>query len=194
MRIVINLLLAALTVGLVWVLIGSIREPIAFKDEKDKRERAVVEKLMVIRQAQELYRDIKGEFAPSFEVLTEVLTNDSLMVVNIQGDPDDPNFTGVITYDTTYTPAILSVQEKGIDLATLSLIPFTDGKSFDIAADVIEYQSTKVAVVEVGTRRSNFMGDFADPRFARYDANYKPESLLKFGNMNAPNLAGNWER
>jgi hypothetical protein len=194
MRIVINLLLAVVIAGLVWVLIGSIREPIAFKDEKDKRERAVVEKLMLIRQAQELYRDVKGEFAPSFEQLIDVLTNDNLMVVNIQGDPDDPNFKGVITFDTSYIPVILSVQEKGIDLSTLSLIPYTDGKHFDIAADIIEYQSTKVAVVEVGTQRRTFMGDYADPRFARYDANYRPGSVLKFGNMNAPNLAGNWER
>ena len=31
MRIVINLILAAIIVGLVWVLINSIREPIEFK-------------------------------------------------------------------------------------------------------------------------------------------------------------------
>ena len=46
MRIAINLILIALTAFLVWVLISSIREPIKFKAEKERRELAVIEKLM----------------------------------------------------------------------------------------------------------------------------------------------------
>jgi hypothetical protein len=38
------------------------------------------------------------------------------------------------------------------------------------------------------------MGDYGKERFARYDAKYNPNSPIKFGDMNAPNLAGNWER
>ncbi|MEY2948878.1 MAG: hypothetical protein RLZZ248_79 [Bacteroidota bacterium] len=194
MKLAINLALAIVVAGLVWVLIGSIQEPIAFKAEKDKREKAVVDQLMIIRNAQEMYRDIKGEFAPTFDTLVDVLTNDSFMIVSIIGDPDDPNFTGEIIYDTTYSLAIEMVLERGIDLSKLDVIPYSNGMKFDIQADIIEYQSTNVPVVEVGTRRENFMGAFSDPRFARYDSGYEPKSVIKFGNMNAPNLAGNWER
>ena len=106
MRLLINLILAAIVVGLVWVLINSIREPIAFKAEKEKRERAVVDKLMQIRSAQEAFRDIKGGFAPDFDTLAYVLKNDSFAIIKVIGDPDDPNFTGEVEYDTSYSPAI----------------------------------------------------------------------------------------
>jgi hypothetical protein len=194
MRLVINLILAAIVLGLVWVLIGSIREPIAFKAEKDKRERAVVDKLIQIRQAQEAFRTIKEGFAPDFDSLSYVLKNDSFMIIKVIGDPDDPNFTGEITYDTSYSSAFDSIQAMNINLDSLRYVPYSSGTEFDIQADTITYQSTTVEVVEVGVRRKYFMGRYADPRFAKYDNGYDPNSYIKFGNMNAPNLAGNWEK
>ena len=193
MRLIINLILAAIVIGLIWVLIGSIREPIAFKAEKEKRERAVIDKLMDIRTAQEAFRNIKGGFAPSFDSLVDVLKTDSFAIVAVIGDPDDPNFTGEITYDTSYLPAYDSILALGINLDSLPVIPYGGGQVFDIKADTLTYQKTLVNVVEVGTKRNVFMGRFADKRFARYDNNYKPESVLKFGDLNKPSLAGNWE-
>ncbi len=194
MRILINVVLAAIVVGLIWVLISSIREPIAFKAEREKRERAVIDKLMKIRTVQEAFRNIKGGFAPSFDSLAHVLKTDSFSIISVIGDPDDPNFTGEIIYDTTYMPAIDSIRAMGINLDSLRYVPYGAGAEFEIQADTITYQSTNVPVVEVGVRRKLFMGPFKDPRFARYDNSYDPNSLVKFGNMNAPNLSGNWER
>ncbi len=193
MRLVINLILAAIVVGLIWVLISSIREPIAFKAEREKRERAVIDRLMSIRTAQEFYRDITGQFASNFDTLNDVLKNGEFQIVSVIGDPDDPDYTGTITYDTTYQPAIDTVRALGINLDSLRYVPFGRGVTFDIAADTTSYQSTTVNVVEVGTKRSNFMGKFSDPRFKRYDQSYDPNSVIKFGNLNAPNLSGNWE-
>lgn len=194
MRILINLILAVIVIGLVWVLIMSIREPIAFKAEKEKRERAVVDRLMDIRTAQEAFRDIKGGFAPDFDSLSYVLRNDSFALIKVIGDPDDPNFQGEVEYDTTYKPAIDSIQALGLNLDSLRYVPYGRGSTFEIDADTLTYQSTMVSVVEVGVRREVFMGPYANPRFARYDQKYDPKSVIKFGNMNAPNLSGNWER
>ena len=195
MRIVINLLLAAIVIGLVWVLISSIREPIKFKAEKQKREQAVVDRLMKVRQAQEAFRYMKGGFAPTFDSLSHVLRTDSFAIIKVLGDPDDPNFTGEIVYDTTYVQAYDSIRsELGMPIDSLAYVPYSGGERFEIQADTITYQSTNVPVVEVGVRRKVFMGPFKDPRFARYDSDYNPNSVLKFGNMNAPNLSGNWER
>jgi hypothetical protein len=194
MRIIINLVLFAIVIGLVWVLIGSIREPIAFKAEKEKRERAVVNKLMTIRTVQEAFRNIKGGFAPSFDSLSKVMKTDSFAIIKIIGDPDDPDFTGEIIYDTTYVPAIDSILAMKINLDSLPFVPYGEGSRFDIQADTITYQSTNVPVVEVGVKREVFMGPYALERFSRYDSGYDPKSIIKFGNMNAPNLSGNWER
>lgn len=194
MKLVINLVLAVVIIGLLYVLIQSIREPISFRAERTRREQAVINKLMEIRKAQEAYRDITGSFAPNFDTLKYVLTNGRFMIIQVFGDPDDPNFTGKIEYDTVYTPAIDSVRAMGLDLDSLKYVPFGAGATFDIAADTVTYQSTVVNVVEVGVPRKVFMGKYADPRYARYDRSYDPNSVIKFGNMTAPNLSGNWER
>lgn len=195
MRLVINLVLVAIIAFLLYALYTSIKEPIAFKAEKERRERVIVERLMKIRTAQEAFRDITGVFAHNFDTLSQVLNTGQFKVVQVFGDPDDPNFTGQITYDTIYVPAADSLHRVlGINnFDSLRYVPFGGGQTFNISADVIDYQKTMVPVVEVGAQRKVFMGRFADKRFARYDQKYDPESLLKFGNMYSPNLSGNWE-
>ncbi|MEZ4984421.1 MAG: hypothetical protein R2795_05180 [Saprospiraceae bacterium] len=196
MRLVVNVILLLVAAALAYLLYKSIEEPIAFDKEANRRKDIVVEKLQLIRDAQEMYRDITGTFAPNFDTLVDVLTNGRFMRVAVIGDPDDPNFTGTIEYDTTYTNAIDSVKTLGMDLASLRFVPKfkdTEQSEFRIAADEIEYQSSEVSVVEVGTTWGSFMGKYADARFAKYDQNYSPTKMLKFGDMNKPNLSGNWE-
>lgn len=194
MRIIINVVLILLIIGLVLALYGGIQEPIKFKAEKDRREQVVIAKLMQIRTAQELYRNITEQFAPNFDTLKQVLENEKFAIVSVTGDPDDPNFKGVIEYDTTYSPAIDSIRALGLNLDSLKYVPFGGGATFDMKAEIIDYQSTKVPVVEVGTKRKVFMGNFGDTRFRKYDQKFDPEKPLKFGNLTAPNLSGNWER
>lgn len=194
MKIVINLLLLILIGVLIWVLIGSIREPIEFRAEKVRRERVVVDRLIQIRTAQELYRSITGNFAPDFDTLKQVLSTDSFRIIQVFGDPDDPNNAEAIRYDTLYRSSADSVEVLGLNLDSLRYVPYGGGKTFNIQADTLTYQSTLVQVVEVSVPREVFMGPYADPKFARYDNSYDPKSLLKFGDMNAPNLSGNWER
>jgi len=195
MRLVINLILVAIVAFLAYALYASIREPIAFQNEKNRRENAVKDKLMKVRTAQEAYRDITGKFAGSFDTLAQVLRNDSFRIVRVVGDPDDPTYTGEIEYDTIYEPAADSMRNMLAmnNFDSLRYVPFTRGATFDIEAKVINYQKTEVPVVEVGIIRKKFMGPFGDKRFARYDQAYDPEKPLKFGNLYSPSLAGNWE-
>lgn len=194
MRYVINIVLVLVIALLAFMLYNSIKEPIAFGEAKDYRKNKVVAKLETIRKTQEIYRTIKGQFASDFDSLSYVLTNDSIPFEKIIGDPDDPTNADKFQRFLTYSPAIDSIKALGINLDSLRFIPFSGGKSFDIAADTIEYQKTTVSVVEVGTKWKNFMGKFADPRYAKYDSRYDPNKTIKFGDMNKPNLSGNWER
>lgn len=193
MRLIVNLVLVAVIAALVWVLYSSISEPIAFKNEKELREDAVIAQLMEIRQAQEIFRSVSGGgFAPSFDSLKDVLRNGQVQTIKVEGDPDDPSGEAIV-YDTIYEPAMKFVEEHMINLDSLEYVPFSSGKVFDVQADTITYQSTLVNVVEVSTSRKFYMGKYADARFARYDQSYNPNSIIKFGDMSAPNLSGNWE-
>lgn len=193
MKVVINLVLVAVIAALAFVLYNSINEPIAFQAEKNKRKEAVKNKLVNIRQAQELYRGITGNFAPTFDTLRDVLTNGQFTLVSVQGDPDDPNNPDAVVYDTTFVPAIDSVNTLGVQLADMEYIPFTDKKAFNLVADTITYQQTVVPVVEVGTIWKEFMGEFASPKYAKYDSSYDPNAAFKFGDMTKPQLGGSWD-
>lgn len=195
MKLIINLVLLAIIAGMAYLLFYSIQEPIKFNAELSQRRNAVVDKLITIRTMQEFYRDIKnGAYAPSFDSLKTVLATGEFRNIKVIGDPDDPNFLGEITYDTSYIPAIDTIRALGINLDSLKLVPNGAGAEFSIQADTMTYQSTLVNVVEVSTPYKTFMGEYADIKFAKYNSSYNPNSLIKFGDMNKPNLAGNWER
>lgn len=191
-RTIFNLILVAIIGLLIFILIKSIQEPIAFKEELDKRRDAVVEKLIEIRTAQKAYYGMKSEYANDFATLKNALANDTFKIINVIGDPDDPN-SGEVVYDTTYVLAADSIAAIGLSLDSLEFVPYGGGKTFKIAADTIRSQKTLVNVVEVGIQWKDFMGKYGTERFQKYDKNYKPNDILKFGDLNKPTLSGNWE-
>lgn len=193
MRVAINIFLILLILGLTYLLYLSILEPIKFEKNKNIREGAVVRKLKSIRTSQELYRDITGEFAFSFDTLKQVLRTEKLFTVNLIEDPEDPENPDKMLRDTSYFNTMDSLKSLGISLDSLEFVPFSDGKVFTMIADTIRYQQALVHVTEVGVPRSIFMGEWGDPRFAKYDDSFDPNKVIKFGDMSAPSLAGNWE-
>jgi hypothetical protein len=196
MRTIINVILILIILVLIYLLYAGISEPIKFKREKEKREDAVIQRLMDIRTAQEHYRGITGaEFADSFQKLKDTLTYGTFMNFKLdeQENPDDPN-NPIVLRDTTFVPAKDSIPKLGLNLDSLALVPYGKGAKFEIDADTITYQKTLVNVVEVKTQKKVFMGKFADNKYKRYDDFYEPEDYLKFGDMGKPNTAGNWER
>ncbi|MDX1684608.1 MAG: hypothetical protein R3275_05180 [Saprospiraceae bacterium] len=192
MKTVISIITIIGIIVLGYLLYDSIREPIAFKNEKEKREQAVINKLKKIREVQEVYRAVTGDFAGNFDSLKHVIRTGQIPILKVEGDPDDPT-GGEFTVDTLYFSAADSVESLGINLDSLQYVPYSSGATFDISADTMTYQQTLVNVVEVGVQRKKFMGKYADARFAKYDNSYDPDSKLKFGNMESPNTAGNWE-
>lgn len=195
MKTIINSVLALIVCFLIYALFLNIKEPIAFQEVKQDRKDGVVNKLKEIRSAQEIYRLVTGKFANDFDTLQQVIKSDSIKIVTIFGDKDDVNSTEEFREEITYVSAYDSLQSKTpMNLDSLRYIPFTSGEAFDIDADTMTYQSTLVNVVEVGTRWSKFMGQYASTKYSKYDNSYDPNARIKFGNMNAPNLSGNWER
>jgi len=193
MKYLINLLLIAAILGIGYLLVNGINEPIAFKAAQEARKNVVAERLTQIRECQEMYRTIKGEFAPSFDSLIYVLKNDSIPFVQVFEDPDDPTNEDKYVYKTFYDNALDSINSLGINLDSISYVPFAGTKKFDFFADTMTYQKTLVSITEVGTRWKTFMGKYADPRFQKYDDRYQPDAMIKFGDQNSPNLSGNWE-
>jgi hypothetical protein len=198
MRTIFSLLFLVLAFVLAFLLYKSIEEPIAFNAERSTRTDAVSGKLEMIRSAQDLYRDITGQYAATFDTLKDVLTNGQLLSIRVVGDADAVD-GGTVTYDTTYIAARDTVAGLGIILDGIENVPFTGPEhgvpivKFDIDAKQIEYQSTNVPVVQVGVRQSAFMGIYGDKKFQRYDQTYDPAKPIKFGDLSKPTLSGSWQ-
>lgn len=193
MKILLNLIILGIIGFLGYALYSSINEPIKFRGEMTKRKDVVVNSLQNIRTSQELYRDIKGEYAKSFGDLKSVLTNDSIPFRQLLADPEDPENPDKFIENIILTSALDSLKSLRIDLSGLEYVPYTNkGVSFSMTADTMTYQQTLVPVVEVMTRWKDFMGEFADPKFSMYEKNYDPNSKIGFGSMSSPNLEGNW--
>ncbi len=193
MKYIVNLLILALIVFLCFALYSSIKEPIAFRTELTKRKNKVTDKLQNLRRAQEMHREITGGYAPTFDSLSYVLTNDSIPFAMLEADPDDPTNPDKFITTMIYFSAKDSIESMGIDLANLQYVPYSDNKvSFEMAADTITYQSTLVPVMQAMTKYDAFMGPFADPRFRKYEKDFDPKARIGFGSMASPNLEGNW--
>ena len=193
MKYVINFILVLLILVFAYFLYSSIAEPIKFTDEKKKREVKVINNLKDIRTVQELYREITDSFANNFDTLIYVLKNDSIPVIKTIGNPDEIESIEDVEYDTIYFSALDSINKLNIDLDSMMYVPYSNGKTFSIDAQEIDYQKTKVNVVEVGTRYKDFMGIYADKKYQKYETSYDPDKVVKFGDLNNPSLTGNWE-
>jgi hypothetical protein len=193
MKYVINLILVLLIVAFAYFLYQSIAEPIRFTDEKVRREKVVINRLKDIRKSQEIFREITDSFANNFDTLINVLKNDSIPVIKIIGNPDEIGTEDKVEYDTIYFSALDSLTKMKIILDSLPYIPYAGGKKFFMEAGEIDYQKTKVNVVEAGARYSDFMGKYANKAYKKYETGYDPENMVKFGDLNSPNLTGNWE-
>ncbi|MEL6358613.1 MAG: hypothetical protein AAFQ01_01590 [Bacteroidota bacterium] len=177
-----------------FLLYQSIKEPIAFKNDREVREDAVKERLKDIRTVQEMFQDVTGKYAHTFDTLESVVRTDTFTRIRVMGDPDDPTFTGEITFDTIRTRAVIdSVNALGINLDNLRFVPFgEDEATFNIEAKVIDYENTRQPVVQVGTTYDVFMGRY-DARFKRYDNKYDPNQVIKFGDLTKPSVSGSWD-
>jgi len=191
MKTVIHLLLFLVSLGLMYALYSTIKEPIQFKNQYNKRSEAVVTKLKDIRIAQKLYRTITDTFAESFTDLENVLSTGRFEIIQVHGDRDA--IGSQVTYDTLFVAAKDSIASLGLNIKELKSVPFTDNKQFDIFAGKIDQQGIIIPVVEVSAKWGDFMGEFGDPKYKKYDKKFSPKNKIKFGSRSKANLSGNWE-
>ncbi len=194
MKNIFKILIYLLAALLAYMLYASIKEPIKFQAAKNARKAVVVKQLEDIRTSQEIFRSITGKFANDFDTLSTVLKTGQIPFIILTEDPDFPGDSEKFITDTTYASAIDSITALAINLDSLRYVPFSGGKTFDIAADTLTYQSTLVNVVEVGTYWKDFMGKYKDPKYGKYDQSYEPSKRIKFGDLNKPNISGSWDR
>lgn len=106
MKIVFKLILLVVIVGLGYMVVESIMEPVRFNQEKDKREQTVIHKLEDIRAGELAYRRLNGNYTASWDTLIDFLKTSEFFIVKEVADPNDTTFTKTIR-DTLGTISII---------------------------------------------------------------------------------------
>lgn len=187
-KLIFNIVLALIIVGLVYYLYKIIQEPIIFEREKKVRYAETVSRLKNIRTAQLAYKDLHGKFAKDFNTLINSLKTDKFPEVKIIGNPDDT--TQAISYDTTYIPLKERAFKDGeFILDSIQFIPYSGGEKFFLDAGEITKNNVKIQVFEASAPESVFLKQLKE----EYDKYINDKNILSVGSMSEGTLSGNWE-
>lgn len=106
MKIALKLFLLVVIIGLGYMVVESIMEPVRFNKEKDKREQVVISKLEDIRAGELAFRRMNGNYTASWDTLVEFLKTNEFFIVKELADPSDTTFSKTIR-DTLGTIKIM---------------------------------------------------------------------------------------
>ena len=206
MKKIVQLILALVIVGLVYVIYDQISTPIRFENVKKAKEEAVIERIKDIRTAERAFKSKYQHFTGDFDTLINFVLNDSIEGQRRIVDEDDSvamaqlkkaGKKSIETF-TVFAPKKLSPDQ----VKNFRYIPGTNKQAeFTIAAGMVTTESKVVVpVVEVKapyvkfldtvTFRQEVINLIKAPEVVAYDK----YPGIKFGSMEgANNEAGNWE-
>lgn len=210
MKTIIQVLLAIAIVVLGYMCVESINEPVRFKKEYQGRVDKVVERLKEIRSAQVAYKSVHGVYTHSFDSLKSFIKQDSLPMVRMEGSLTDSMIAagvtermaikeGIIKRDTTRISVLDSLFSRKLWMPdSISYVPFTDKKEFEMGAGVIKTASgVDVSVFEAKVHNNIYLEGLNRQEVINInDRQRKLERYpgLKVGSLDeANNNAGNWE-
>ena len=211
MRRVIQILFVLVIIVLGYLIVESIMEPIRFNQEVEVRERATINRLIDIREAQKAYKDVYKKYTGSFDTLIAFVDTGNFTVVKAIGDIpeewlDELGFDkarekalneGVISRENTNVPVLDSLFYPGFPTDSLRYVPYTEGVTFNMTSgELLTSSNLVVQVVEA----SCLYDDLLNGMDKQLVVNYKDERQkivgfegVKFGSMEEGTLTGNWE-
>ena len=95
----VNILLAICIVALIYIVYGSIMNPIRFANEKNIRDKAVIQKLMDIKAAQTEYNYQHDGYCDNFDSLAAFIKTGKLPIVKKIGELTDDQLDNNWTED-----------------------------------------------------------------------------------------------
>ncbi len=160
MKIALKLFLLVVIVGLGYMVVESIMEPVRFNKEKDKREASVIHKLEDIRAGELAFRKMNGVYTASWDTLIDFLKTNEFFIVKEVADPNDTTYSKTIrdtlgtikVMDSLYNerPNFQLDKQKYVDQLKYVPIPQKDfaNETFELRASKIERGGVPVQVFE----------------------------------------------
>lgn len=200
MKRIITIVLALVSVFLVYRLYSSIMAPIDFQKEKNRRYAITIDRLKDIRTAQVAYHSENKKYTGSFDTLINFIQTDSFRVVRQIGSLDDSLAVaeGRVRRDTISVCVRDSLFKDYPWIDSLRFVPFTHGQEFKIqAGQLMTGSKVVVQVFEVSVPNKILLNGLDRQEIINLDdLAHQLDRFpgLKVGSMTeATNNAGNWE-
>lgn len=178
MKKVINILLAICIVALIYIVYGSIMNPIRFANEKKFRDKAVIQRLMDIKAAQTEYNYQHDGYCDNFDSLAAFIKTAQLPITKKVGELTDDQLENNWT-ETKVLQLYAKAQTAEQEAARLTGRRAAQKK---IEADTLWERAAKEGFIEIledGTK--NFLFSRETEFVSLYDSLYKgridPDSL-----------------
>jgi hypothetical protein len=177
---------------LAYRIFDGIRGPIVEQRRIESIEARVIDKLKMLRNVQLGFYSVHGKYAGSWDELTNFINKDRFLNVQRTEIIDSVDSRGIeytrVKLDTLGTVPVKdslfpASRYPDFDPSTLSTIPGSGGKKFDIFAGRVKRNNLEVDVFEIK--------DVAPANPARRRNNN--EKALKVGSREEASTAGNWE-
>jgi lipopolysaccharide export LptBFGC system permease protein LptF len=210
MKLVLRTLLVVAIVALIYMCVQSILTPLDFEKQNKIREKAIVERLINIRDAQIGYKNANGIYAANFEDLQKFLNEVKIPFLIKEGELTDEQLKegmteqeavkkGIIKRDTNWVLAKDTILGRHYDVASIGKVPGFESHTFQL--DTATLSSTSgytVPVFECGVLFDVYLGDL--DRQLLFNLKDKDAKLKRYlgrrvGSITEiNNNAGNWEQ
>ncbi len=195
MKTVIQIVLTVVIVVLGYFIYESIMEPVRFRQETQRREAEIIQRLKDIRDVQRSHRSRYQRFTADLDSLVRFYNVDSLLLVRAIGSvPDTLTESeavrlGIVQRDTIWIAAKDSLlRQANYPIEELPYVPYGEGERFEMEADFIERGLVRLPVFEARVRPNVYMSDLDNWRVY-----YTREEGLRVGSMQEAVIDGNWE-
>lgn len=185
---IINAVLLLAVIGMTFLLVKTIQDPIAFDKAKQERRAEVIEKLTYIKELQLAHKDVHGYFSETFDSLAIFVQQDTFKLTKVIGDPDELDAEGnpvPVTYEEVNILVKDSMMNPNFDLKNLNVVPGVEGEKFEMQASTVERGRIIVPVFKIYAKEPQYLKGLQ----ARY---INADDELRVGSMTEPNYNGNW--
>jgi hypothetical protein len=195
---IVKIVLAVVVIVLAYFLYASIMRPIRFQEQLNARNTQIVNRLKDIRTAQNFFKQFNNHYTSSFDTLIDFLQTGQIPVVKMVADPTDTTFTRSINDTIGFIKIADSLYSKrpNFKLQDLPIIPFSEGRKFEMKTDKIDKGGVIVSVIEITVPYEYYLFDLGKQDVVNLAERQKVMNRypgLKMGSLSEASTDGNWE-
>ncbi len=195
------LILPLIIIGLAYLVVRSINQPVKFNKEVAARKAVAITNLKDIRTLQVAYKNVYSRFAPTMDSLIDFYNNGKMTIIKQIGSMDDSLAVArkLVRRESVEIPVkdTLFTNRSDFRAEALRYIPFSDNDTVIMKAVIKSVSGVNVPLFEACVPYNSLLKGMDHQSIVNLNAEQESMSRypgLQVGSVTNPNNnAGNWE-